>query len=504
MEVAFCNKAAESGETELLEWLRSEGCPWSAATSAAAFEARQLDTLFWLRFRLESLDTLNNSRNHSCVHSKWEVLTFRIMLQTLQESLQQASANSASLLHQTLFNSLSIEILEACSYFEEAKRMTEAAEIVISGGGTSALQRLLQNDAACILQDAQYCTMAAQKGQLEMLQFMRSHHPPCPWDEECGLQALKLGQRHVLEWLHAQDYPWTLACTVQAAKNGDLDLLTWMRSQVYPWPWDSSVCNAAVHTPGTLQWLLNQSPPCPWAAEDTVEAPGVLARLGDASVIQRLCLPIHSLPQLGVKAAKYGRLYLLKWLVQQQCPLTSQVLTKAMDKEEIGIIHFLLAEHSPPMPADMERVSTASPATFLALAQAGCPMRREDASRIKLLVEPWYLFMGLRRWAVHQTCLAMEPQSLGIIESFTSLHLLEPGVLKEYLSSGETASLPRKQNAQQLQHANSWADGMLKQLVRLPPELVEKIASAAFLCPQQAEAVLSGPSDDACLQYIDN
>jgi hypothetical protein len=55
------------------------------------------------------------------------------------------------------------------------------------------------------------CRGAAKNGHLEVLKWLRSQDPPCPWDK------------------------WT--CT-WAAKNGDLEVLKWLRSRrVEKPPW---------------------------------------------------------------------------------------------------------------------------------------------------------------------------------------------------------------------------------------------------------------------------
>jgi hypothetical protein len=44
-----CHHAAEGGHLEVLQWLRANGCPWNASTCGSAAEGGQLEVLQWLR-----------------------------------------------------------------------------------------------------------------------------------------------------------------------------------------------------------------------------------------------------------------------------------------------------------------------------------------------------------------------------------------------------------------------------------------------------------------------
>ena len=44
-----CMRAAQNGRLEVLQWLRTNGCPWNAETCNAAARDGQLETLRWGR-----------------------------------------------------------------------------------------------------------------------------------------------------------------------------------------------------------------------------------------------------------------------------------------------------------------------------------------------------------------------------------------------------------------------------------------------------------------------
>jgi hypothetical protein len=49
--------------------------------------------------------------------------------------------------------------------------------------------------------------------------------------------------------------------------NGHIEILKWLRSQKPPCPWSERVCVKAAYNGDieTLKWLRSQNPPCPWS-----------------------------------------------------------------------------------------------------------------------------------------------------------------------------------------------------------------------------------------------
>ena len=105
-------------------------------------------------------------------------------------------------------------------------------------------------------------------GSIEVMQWLRSQDPPCPWDEHTCSVAAGQGHLHVLHWLRSQNppCPWNeMACRL-AAELGQLKALQWLRRQDPPCPWSEVVCRHAAmkgHLE-VLRWLRRQDHPCPW------------------------------------------------------------------------------------------------------------------------------------------------------------------------------------------------------------------------------------------------
>lgn len=189
-----------------------------------------------------------------------------------------------------------------------------------------------------------------------------------------------------------------------------------------------------------------------------------LIRLGDDQRIKQMGLPVHDMPELSVKAAEHGRLPLLRWLVQQQqpaCPIPPSVCEIAATRCDVEMLRFLVASG---LAQELRKLtSDADGGSFLALAQAGVPMHSWDScrARVAILVEAWYVMVGLQQWAAHQA--APSPQQPEPCSSRAIAALMEPW---------QAAPAP-----------------LLMQLGRLPYDLAIKIASDAFLSPQQAAQI---------------
>ena len=136
----------------------------------------------------------------------------------------------------------------------------------MTSGATRAIW--LEEDEANIREDG--CEFAAKLGNMETLQWFRSHG--CRWDRSVCRAAAAGGHLHILRWTRLQTppCPWNeWACTFAAA-SGQLEVLQWLRSQTPPCPWNEWACTFAAASGhlevllDVLQWLRSQTPPCPW------------------------------------------------------------------------------------------------------------------------------------------------------------------------------------------------------------------------------------------------
>jgi hypothetical protein len=106
--------------------------------------------------------------------------------------------------------------------------------------------------------DVDLCTEAASVGRIDVLEWLQSQNPPCPWNEWTCTYAAEYGHLDLLEWLRSQDppCPWDIWTCAYAAKYGHLDVLVWLRSQDPPCPWDEYACKYAAQNGhlDVLEW----------------------------------------------------------------------------------------------------------------------------------------------------------------------------------------------------------------------------------------------------------
>jgi hypothetical protein len=71
------------------------------------------------------------------------------------------------------------------------------------------------------------CSLAAERGLLPVLEWLRSQDPPCQWDPSTCALAARNGHLHVLQWLRSQRFPceWNESTCEWAAQNGHLRVL---------------------------------------------------------------------------------------------------------------------------------------------------------------------------------------------------------------------------------------------------------------------------------------
>jgi hypothetical protein len=118
---------------------------------------------------------------------------------------------------------------------------------------------------------------AASSGHLQVMQWLRSQNPPCPWSSFVWHCAAEAGHLHILKWLRIQDLPrqWNESTCTMETQSGDLHfILQWLRSQNPPYPWwCSKSCTAAAYHGHLhiLQWLRSQNPPCPWNINECIK-----------------------------------------------------------------------------------------------------------------------------------------------------------------------------------------------------------------------------------------
>ncbi len=220
--------------------------------------------------------------------------------------------------------------------------------------------------------------IAAEAGQLSILQYLRSGPAPEFWDSDTTTAALP--HLNCLKWLLSTDAPggsceyrggilcdiaehhglpgvqWfcercedmhsfdTGAILVTAVELNDRPMLQWLRAQNPPPPWTVAVCSAAVEFQNLimLSWLRSQEPPCLW--DELVTA---AAASRDLKILQWLRAqepPCPWGPSTWAAAAGSGKLEVLTWLRDQDppCPWDATCAEAAASRQSLETLLWLL------------------------------------------------------------------------------------------------------------------------------------------------------------------
>ena len=182
--------AAFSGNMELVQWLRGEGCDWNARTCRLAAAAGRLAVLQWLRA-------------NGC---PWDAETCkRAALGGHLETLRWARKNGCDW------------DAEACAW-------------AAMGGHLDVLQWLRAEGCPW---DAEACSQAALNGHLETLRWARENG--CDWSTQTCLNAAAGGHLGILQWLRAEGCPWDDGTCELAVEEGHEEVLRWARENGCPW-----------------------------------------------------------------------------------------------------------------------------------------------------------------------------------------------------------------------------------------------------------------------------
>lgn len=115
------------------------------------------------------------------------------------------------------------------------------------------------------------CEHAARNNSFEMIEFLRSQFPPCPWNKSACLAACAKNNLEMLLLLRKEEKyikpcPWDESCCLEAVKNKNKEMLKFLREGNNPCPWDASCCKEACEA-NDLEMLLflrkEMNPPCP-------------------------------------------------------------------------------------------------------------------------------------------------------------------------------------------------------------------------------------------------
>ncbi len=245
-------------------------------------------------------------------------------LLTLRPQLQCSGRDAEDLAHAGRLDTL--QLLHARGGLQEPLQQTQALFYAVIGEHQSLLEWLRSLHPPCPW-DAAVMTvaMAPNPRSHAMMQWMRQQQPPCPWDEACTAQAATWGNFEAIQWMRGQvpPCPWDALCCAEFASQGNLPALLWLRGQKSPCPWDHTCTRRAARRGNlkVLQWLRQQEPPCPWDAETSQQA----ARRGDVTMLKFIQSQGGPLPgELYVTAVRNQHVHVVQWLHQEKIPMTNQ------------------------------------------------------------------------------------------------------------------------------------------------------------------------------------
>ncbi len=368
--------------------------------------------------------------------------------------------------------------------------LLEVSNAVAASGHVAAMQWLCsrQMQLACA---ASTCAAAARAGSVPMLELLTSQQVACPWDsdlyeeasrgghvtfleylrdedyqwtQECYLQCLRAahdaGQEGVISWLFSQKPPgeWTPASCLQASPCGIAALLPWLATSC-PFKWTRQHCHsAALMTPPALFHQLSRGGPTKpwedWHASDLIDR----TSRGEYDV-GHLATDLLGMPELRVEAARRGQLDMLKWLFQQNRARSQayQVFNAALEADQLHVLQYLMDIGLTPSSPNLYR---AGPRCLLLWAKTGHPMRDSYGYQVTALLESWYTFMGLVKWAASPRLSWSEKK-------------------KKFERPTRSIGITKKSPPHLL----------LKQMSRLPDGVLMKIAADALLSPIEAKTI---------------
>jgi hypothetical protein len=172
--------AAMGGHIHILKYLRERGYEWDERTPAYAAFGGQLPTMKWLA-----------AQDPPCPSGS----------KTSQYAMQGGHVHVLNWLCDTgKFTARDL-------YFRYALRT----------GKLDTVKWMYKRFDIDIQNDAQVCDAVPH---IELLQWMRSHNPPCPWDEETCRLAVLEDNLQVLEWARANGCPWDKTQCLKDASPG--------------------------------------------------------------------------------------------------------------------------------------------------------------------------------------------------------------------------------------------------------------------------------------------
>ncbi|ELR11103.1 uncharacterized protein ACA1_351310 [Acanthamoeba castellanii str. Neff] len=322
-----CASAARRGDLALLQRLRADGCPWDKSTTSAAAAAGQLDVLKWaLANGCLLAEPMICNETAAAGQLAWTCA--KAAQGGHLELLQWARANGCPWDQMT------------CALAAEGGHMEVLQWARDNGGrGPAAVRetngRQRWRPAAATLRSYSGSTPMAARGtpkpvhrrprggHLDILQWARANG--CLWDEKtCARPA------GGAPWASANGCPWGRQTWANMIKRGDADMVRWARDHSGQ-PWDAQAsCAAAAR--GDLGLLEAYAENGPWDEEICLAA----TRGGHLEVVQWLrAKGCPWSPHTCTHAALKGHLEVVKWARANGCPWRADTIRLTRRRQRV-------------------------------------------------------------------------------------------------------------------------------------------------------------------------
>lgn len=214
--------AARSGSSDVVKWLRENGCPWNVATTESAACSGNVELLEWLVTNGCPIDY------DRCAYFASETGSLEIL-----------------------------QWLDRNGY----KITPPLPAINASHGHLEVLQWM--KEVVCEWDEQQICAAAARGGQWEVIKW--AMEGGCMPDEKCCEQAVNGGHFELLQWLRNNGCPWDKR-TSRAAAQKSFEIFRWVVEggcEV-----DEGICSVALSSGREENALWARSRGMKWTPED--------------------------------------------------------------------------------------------------------------------------------------------------------------------------------------------------------------------------------------------
>jgi hypothetical protein len=220
-----------------------------------------------------------------------------------------------------------------CRAFRDASRECTDETVTRTRSLHSSLARLQWGIACGAALTPQLCSRAAELGELEQLEYLRTFG--CPWDKStCALAACE-GHLAVLQWARANGCPWDETTCSGAAYNGHMHVLEWAHAKKCPWTPKTIRAAVSRNDLAMVRWALHEG--CSFDEGCTAEA----AARNHLGMLQFLRRDACRWNEKTVEAAAFaGSMDTLAWAVTNGAPLGS-VCTSAAQGGQLPALQWV-------------------------------------------------------------------------------------------------------------------------------------------------------------------